>query len=63
MSEERIPNMEATIAELEHALWAAIKGGLVKDNFQWSQVIDVGERDPWYAVLTVGKVGEHGRAP
>jgi hypothetical protein len=59
MSEERIPNMEATIAELEHALWAAIKGGVVKDKFQWSQVIDVGD-DPWFAVLTVGKVEANG---
>jgi hypothetical protein len=61
MSEERIPSMEATIAELEHALWAAIKGGIVKDKFQWSQVIDVGDDgDPWYAVLTVGKVESNG---
>lgn len=59
MSEERKADMEAAVAELEHAIWLAIKQGVIKDRFEWTQAIEVaGEPDPFIALLTVGRVGE-----
>jgi hypothetical protein len=60
MSEERKANVEAMVAELEHALWLAIKQGAIKPPYQWSTVIET-EGDPWFAVLTVGQVEEDPR--
>ena len=62
MSEERKADMDKVLAELKFEIWLAIKQGRMTIPFQWSEVIDT-EGDPWFAVLTIGKVGEDGRAP
>ena len=60
MSEERKADMDAAVAELEHAIWLAIKQGVIKDRFNWTQAIEVeGLPDPFFVALAVGRVGEN----
>lgn len=60
MSEERKADMDAAVAELEHAIWLAIKQGAIKDDFNWTAAIEVeGLPDPFFVALTVGRVGEN----
>lgn len=59
MSEEKKADMDAAVAELEHAIWLAIKQGVIKDRFNWTQAIEVeGLPDPYLVLLTVGRAGE-----
>ena len=59
MSEEKKADIEAALAELEHAIWLAIKQGLIKERYQWTQAIHVeGIADPFIALLTIDRVGE-----
>lgn len=60
MSDERKADMDAALAELEYAIWLAIRQGVIKDRFSWTQAIEVeGIADPYFVALTIGRVGEH----
>jgi hypothetical protein len=53
---------EGVLADFEHALETAVSQGLLEGQrdgiFQWQAVINVeGRPDPYFAVLTVGRVG------
>jgi hypothetical protein len=58
VSEERKADMEAALVELEFEIALAIKQGLMPDNFQWMASAIGPDGEPWFAVLTIGKVTE-----
>jgi hypothetical protein len=56
MSEERKADMEAALAELDFEIALAIKQGAMPDNFQWTTTAEGPDGEPWFAVMTIGKV-------
>lgn len=59
MTYERKADVESALADLESEIALAIRQGAMPDKFQWMATFPTPDA-PWFAVLTVGKVGENG---
>lgn len=62
MMAEKKSDLSGALAEFEHALWLAIRQGVIRERFEHQAVLHVGAGDPYIVLVTVGRVAEEKKA-